>query len=81
MSSLGTIGLLNGGGDCPGLNAVTRAVVRTACYRYGGKVIGIFDGFDGLIWPERNKEMSPYQTRGILPRGGTILGTWNLGDP
>ncbi len=81
MSSLGTIGLLNGGGDCPGLNAVTRAVVRTACYRYGGKVIGIFDGFDGLIWPERNKEMSPYQTRGILPRGGTILGTSNRGDP
>ncbi len=81
MSSLGTIGLLNGGGDCPGLNAVTRAVVRTACYRYGGKVIGIFDGFDGLIWPERNKEMSPYQTRGILPRGGTILGTSSRGDP
>ena len=75
------VGVLTGGGDCPGLNAVTRAVVRTACYRYGGKVIGIFDGFDWLIWPERNKEMSPYQTCGILPRGGTILGTWNLGDP
>lgn len=81
MSTLGTIGLLNGGGDCPGLNAVTRAVVRTAYYRYGGKVIGIFDGFDGLIWPEKSKELTPQSVRGILPRGGTILGTTNRGNP
>lgn len=81
MGTLGKIGLLNGGGDCPGLNAVTRAVVRTACFRYGGKVIGIFDGFDGLIWPEKSKELSPSQIRGILPRGGTVLGTTNRGNP
>jgi ATP-dependent phosphofructokinase / diphosphate-dependent phosphofructokinase len=81
MNTLGKIGLLNGGGDCPGLNAVTRAVVRTAYLRYGGKVIGIFDGFDGLIWPEKSKELSPSQIRGILPRGGTILGTTNHGNP
>ncbi len=78
---LGKIGLLNGGGDCPGLNAVIRAVVRTAHYQYGRQVIGIFDGFDGLIWPEKSKELTPFHTRGILPRGGTILGTTNHGDP
>jgi 6-phosphofructokinase 1 len=81
MGQLGKIGLLNGGGDCPGLNAVTRAVVRTTYLRYGGKVIGIFDGFDGLIWPEKSKELGPGQIRGILPRGGTILGTTNRGNP
>ena len=81
MSSLGLIGLLNGGGDAPGLNAVTRAVVRTVHCRYGGKVRGIFDGFDGLIWPDKSKEITPYHVRGILPRGGTILGTSNRGNP
>src|SRR3972149_3600516 len=81
MGTLGTSGLLNGGGDCPGLNAVTRAVVRTTYFRYGGKVLGIFDGFDGLIWPEKSKELAPNQIRGILPRGGTILGTTNRGTP
>jgi ATP-dependent phosphofructokinase / diphosphate-dependent phosphofructokinase len=81
MTTMGKIGLLNGGGDCPGLNAVTRAVVRTTYHRYNGKVIGIFDGFDGLIWPERSKELPPQNIRGILPRGGTILGTTNSGNP
>ncbi len=81
MSAIGLIGILNGGGDAPGLNAVTRAVVRTTYYRYGSKVLGIFDGFDGLIWPEKSKELTPYHVRGILPRGGTILGTTNRGNP
>lgn len=81
MTTLGNIGLLNGGGDCPGLNAVTRAVVRTVYHRYKGRVIGIFDGFDGLIWTEKSKELSPDHIRGILPRGGTILGTTNRGNP
>ncbi len=81
MPALRTIGLINGGGDCPGLNAVIRAVVRAAHYRYGGKVVGIFDGFDGLIWPEKSKELTPYHTRGILHKGGTILGTTNRGNP
>jgi ATP-dependent phosphofructokinase / diphosphate-dependent phosphofructokinase len=81
MGGLGKIGILNGGGDCPGLNAVTRAVVRTAYYRYGGQVVGIFDGFDGLIWPEKSKEFTPHQVRGILHEGGTILGTTSRGNP
>ncbi len=81
MSTLEQIGILNGGGDAPGLNAVTRAVVRAAYFRYNAKVIGIFDGFDGLIWPEKSKELTPFNVRGILPRGGTILGTTNRGNP
>ena len=81
MGTVGMIGLVNGGGDAPGLNAVTRAVVRTTYYRYGGKVFGSFDGFDGLIWPEKGKELTPYHVRGILPRGGTILGTTSRGNP
>jgi phosphofructokinase-like protein len=81
VSTLGTIGLVNGGGDAPGLNAVTRAVVRTTYYRYGGKVFGSFDGFDGLIWPEKGKELTPFDVRGILARGGTILGTSSRGNP
>jgi len=81
MSTLGTIGLVNGGGDAPGLNAVTRAVVRTTYYQYGGRVMGSFDGFDGFIWPEKSKELTPFQVRGILPRGGTILGSNNRGNP
>jgi len=72
---------VNGGGDAPGLNAVTRAVVRSTYFRYGGRVIGSFDGFDGFIWPERSKELTPQTIRGILPRGGTILGTRNRGNP
>ncbi len=81
MSTLGTIGLVNGGGDAPGLNAVTRAVVRTTYYQYGGKVLGSFDGFDGFLWPEKSKELTPRDVRGILPRGGTILGTSSRGNP
>jgi 6-phosphofructokinase 1 len=81
MSTLGTIGLVNGGGDAPGLNAVTRAVVRTTYYQYGGRVIGSFDGFDGFIWPAKSKELTPFEVRGILPRGGTILGTSSRGNP
>ncbi|PYV13301.1 MAG: 6-phosphofructokinase [Acidobacteria bacterium] len=81
MVNFGKIGILNGGGDCPGLNAVTRAVVRAATYRYGGQVMGIFDSFDGLIWPEKMKEFTPHQVRGILHEGGTILGTTSRGNP
>jgi len=75
------IGLCNGGGDCPGLNAVIRAVVRTAIHGYGWRVLGITNGFDGLIWPERSFELTLDSIAGILPRGGTILGTTNRGNP
>jgi phosphofructokinase-like protein len=75
------IGVCNGGGDCPGLNAVIRAVVRTAIHEYGWRVIGVTNGFNGLIWPEQSFELTLDNIRGILPRGGTILGTTNRGDP
>lgn len=76
-----TIGLANGGGDCPGLNAAIRGVVKTAITRHGWRVVGITNGFDGLIWPERCVELTLDSVRGILPRGGTILGTTNHGNP
>jgi ATP-dependent phosphofructokinase / diphosphate-dependent phosphofructokinase len=76
-----TIGLANGGGDCPGLNAAIRGVVKAAITQYGWRVIGITNGFDGLIWPERCVELTLDSVRGILPRGGTILGTTNHGNP
>jgi phosphofructokinase-like protein len=76
-----TIGIVNGGGDCPGLNAVIRAVVRCAILKHGWRVIGVQDGFDGLIWPEKSRPLTVQDVSGILPRGGTILGTTNRGDP
>ena len=76
-----TICVANGGGDCPGLNAVIRGVVRTAILGHGWRVIGINDGFDGLIWPDRTVPLTIESIAGILPRGGTILGTTNRGNP
>jgi ATP-dependent phosphofructokinase / diphosphate-dependent phosphofructokinase len=76
-----TIGIANGGGDCPGLNAVIRGAVRAAILGHGWRVIGINDGFDGLIWPERTMPLTVESIAGILPRGGTILGTTNRGNP
>jgi len=81
MKPVRTIGIVNGGGDAPGLNAVIRAVVRAAISEHGMRVIGIRNGFDGLIWPEGAKEMTEDSVSGILPRGGTILGTTNRGNP
>lgn len=81
MKPVRTIGIVNGGGDAPGLNAVIRAVVRTAISQHSMRVIGIRNGFDGLIWPEGAKEMTEESVSGILPRGGTILGTTNRGNP
>jgi phosphofructokinase-like protein len=81
MSDIRTIGISTGGGDCPGLNAVIRAAAKTAILKYGWRVMGIQDGFDGLIWPERTRELTMDDVSGILPRGGTILGTTNRGNP
>ena len=75
----GTIGILTGGGDAPGLNAVIRAVVKTATCEYGIRVIGIEDGFEGLLGATRTRLLSASDVRGLLPRGGTILGTRNRG--
>jgi 6-phosphofructokinase 1 len=68
------IGLLTGGGDCPGLNAVIRAVVRKAIDHYGDSLIGFRDGWRGVL-ENSFDELTIESTRGILPRGGTILGS------
>jgi phosphofructokinase-like protein len=76
---LRTIGLVTGGGDAPGLNAVIRAVVKTAVNEYGVRVIGIEDSFEGLLDKTRTRELQPADVRGLLARGGTILGARNRG--
>src|ERR1041384_6901929 len=81
MSDIRCIAISTGGGDAPGLNAVIRAAVKSAILKYKWKVIGIPDGFDGLIWPEKSFELTLKHVSGILPRGGTILGTTNRGNP
>jgi 6-phosphofructokinase 1 len=81
MSDIHCIGIATGGGDAPGLNAVIRAATKAAILQHGWKVIGIPDGFDGLIWPEKSFELTLERVSGILPRGGTILGTTNRGNP
>jgi ATP-dependent phosphofructokinase / diphosphate-dependent phosphofructokinase len=75
------IGLLTGGGDSPGLNAVIRAVVRTAFYEYGFFVMGIEDGYEGLLSPMKVRPLGLEDVKGIIQRGGTILGTTNRGNP
>src|SRR5262245_52490877 len=75
------IGLLTGGGDCPGLNAVIRAVVRTAYFQYGFLVMGIEDGYEGLLTPMRVRPLGLEEVKGIMSRGGTILGTSNRKNP
>jgi len=76
-----TVGVVTGGGDCPGLNAAIRAVVHAGKKQHGWKVVGVHDAFGGLIWPEQCRELTFESTRGILPQGGTILGTTNSKDP
>lgn len=81
MSDIRCIGIAPGGGDAPGLNAVIRAAAKAAVLKYKWKVIGIPDGFDGLIRPEKSCDLTLDRVSGILPRGGTILGTTNRGNP
>jgi ATP-dependent phosphofructokinase / diphosphate-dependent phosphofructokinase len=68
------IGVLTGGGDCPGLNAVIRAVVRNGIDGHGDQVVGFRDGWRGVL-EDDFEELTIESTRGILPRGGTILGS------
>jgi len=68
------LGVLTGGGDCPGLNAVIRAVVRRSSRRYDSTVVGFLDGWRGVI-ENQAMELDIETCRGLLPRGGTILGT------
>lgn len=74
------VGVLTGGGDCPGINAVIRAVVKTGVADYGLEIWGIKDGYRGLV----EDDLTPLgieQVVGILPKGGTILGTTNRDSP
>jgi phosphofructokinase-like protein len=71
----GRIGILTGGGDCPGLNAVIRAVVRKSIRKYNYKVIGILEGWRGLLEYGLTEELNLDKVAGILHRGGTILKT------
>ena len=74
------IGILTGGGDCPGLNAVIRVVTKAAIMKLGIQVIGIEDGFLGLI-RNRMRVLESSDVSNILTVGGTILGTSNKADP
>src|ERR1700676_5018664 len=80
MSAITRIGVLTGGGDAPGLNAVIRAVVKSAT-NSGLECVGIEDGFEGLIEPDRLRMLTPRDVTGILRLGGTILGTTNRVNP
>ncbi|MDD2773265.1 MAG: ATP-dependent 6-phosphofructokinase [Elusimicrobiales bacterium] len=73
------IGILTGGGDCPGLNAVVRAAAKSALAR-GWGVTGFLDGYCGLV-EDRSIELCDSAVSGILARGGTILGTSNIANP
>ncbi len=73
------IGILNSGGDCPGLNAVIHGVVGAAAAK-GWEAIGFRDGFEGLLPPGDFTVLTPKDTEGILKLGGTILGTTNKGN-
>jgi phosphofructokinase-like protein len=72
------IGVVTGGGDCPGLNAVIRAVAKASAKR-GWECIGILGGYEGLLEPQRTILLDYQTLSGLLPRGGTILGTANRG--
>lgn len=73
-----TIGIVTGGGDCPGLNAVIRAVAKAAIRR-GWKAVGIVGGYEGLLPPQQTMALEGDLLAGLLVRGGTILGTANQG--
>ena len=73
------IGILTGGGDAPGLNAVIRAIVKTAVLGYRWEAIGIEEGFEGFLNKCPTMPLTPDHVRGLLPRGGSILGCTNKG--
>lgn len=74
------LAILTSGGDCPGINAVIRAVAKKAMYEHGMEVIGIEDGYEGLI-DNRHRKLGPRDVSGILTLGGTILGTSKNANP
>lgn len=74
------IGVLTGGGDCPGLNAVIRAVAKTLMHEHGAEIVGFLDGYDGLVL-DRTQRLDWQAVSNILTLGGTILGTSNTANP
>src|SRR6266700_1772100 len=80
MPTVRRIGILTGGGDAPGLNAVIRAVVKCA-WNGGIGCLGLEDSYDGLLEFDRSRILAPRDVTGILRLGGTILGTINTGNP
>src|SRR3954451_1891497 len=80
MPTIKRLGILTGGGDAPGLNAVIRAVVKGAS-GHGIECLGLEDSFDGLLETNRSRVLTPRDVTGILRLGGTILGTLNHGNP
>ncbi len=79
-SAVKKIGVLTGGGDCPGLNAAIRAVAKTAIYEHGLEVIGIEDAFQGVV-EHRMRPLGARDVSGILTHGGTFLGSSASCDP
>jgi ATP-dependent phosphofructokinase / diphosphate-dependent phosphofructokinase len=75
------LAILTGGGDAPGLNAVIRAAVKTALFDYDCEILGVRNGLDGFIEENGVLPLDTEAVRGILPRGGTILGAANRGNP
>jgi ATP-dependent phosphofructokinase / diphosphate-dependent phosphofructokinase len=75
------LGILTGGGDAPGLNAVIRAAVKTASHEFKCDIVGIQDGYDGLLMTGRAQVLGLETVRGLVARGGTILGAANRGNP
>lgn len=80
MGSLRHIGVVTAGGDCPGMNAALRAIVKSAVYRHGLQVTGFLDGFAGLL-ADQSRPLEADDVSGILIQGGTILGASNRDDP
>lgn len=74
------VAILTSGGDAPGLNGVIRAFVKSAVLEHGWEVVGIEDGFEGLVGTPRLRPLGLKEVRGLLGRGGTILGSTNKGN-
>lgn len=75
------LGVLTGGGDCPGLNAVLRGLVRRGVLEFGHEFVGLQNGYEGLMLPDLTQPLGLADVAGILTKGGTILGTSNKANP
>ena len=80
MRPLRHIGVVTAGGDCPGMNAALRAIVKSAVHRHGLQVTGFLDGYAGLL-ADQSRPLGIDDVSGILTQGGTILGASNRDDP